>query len=181
MPPDKIRPITMKPVDTIQQVITTRQSSYATLKDPENGQVVYKGIFSYHDMEQEPTFHWVIQGMDDYKPDAAATEYLQKTSSYYKLLVFMGTWCEDSQNLIPKLYKILQTINVNWEDIMIVGMDRAKTTNTAEGQQLVNEYKVTLVPTIVVLDRDGAETGRITETVKKSVEWDLVGIVGSKK
>lgn len=180
-PGGKIRPVAMKPKDTLQQVIPTRTADHTTLKDEKNGQVVYKGIFSFRDMEEEPTFSWLPHGMDEYKADATATDYLQKTISGYKLLIFLGTWCEDSQNMIPKLFKILNDINIAWEDLEMVGMDRAKTTTTTTGQQLAKQYNITLLPTIVVLNYKDEEIGRITETVSKSVEWDLVGIIGGQK
>jgi len=182
MPPGgKIRPMTMKAKDTLQQVITIRNADHATLKDEKNSQLVFKGIFSFRDMEPEPTFEWLPHGMDEYRPDNVATDYLQKTIGNYKLLIFLGTWCEDSQNLLPKLFKVLQNINVAWEDLMMIGMDRAKTTNNAQAQQLAKQYNITLLPTIVVLNSNGEETGRITETVSKSIEWDLVSIIGGQK
>jgi thiol-disulfide isomerase/thioredoxin len=182
MPPGgKVKPVVMQPKENMQQAINTRTSDYATLKDEKNGQVVYKGIFSYHDMEQEPTFHWLVEGIENYKPDATATDYLKQVMGNYKLLIFIGTWCEDSQHLLPQLYKVLQTINMNWEDVMIVGMDRTKTTTTAEGEQLVKQYGITLLPTIIVLNSDGKETGRVIEAAQKSIEWDLTDIIGGRR
>ena len=55
-------------------------------------------------------------------------------------------------------------------------MDRAKTTTTTAGAELVNKYKVSLLPTILFTDSNGQEVGRITETVSKSIEWDLVDL-----
>lgn len=182
MPPGgKVKPVVMQPKENMQQAIATRTSDYATLKDEKNEQVVYKGIFSYHDMEQEPTFHWLVEGIENYKPDATATDYLKQVMGNYKLLIFIGTWCEDSQHLLPQLYKVLQTINLNWEDVMIVGLDRTKTTTTEEGKQLVKQYDISLLPTIVVLNSDGKETGRIIEAAQKSIEWDLVEILSGRR
>ncbi|GAA4463094.1 hypothetical protein GCM10023093_10790 [Nemorincola caseinilytica] len=182
MPPEgKVRPVAMRPKDTLQQVMTTRTADHASLKDEKNGQVVYKGIFSYRDMEQEPTFSWLPHGMDEYNPDATATDYLQKTIGNYKLVIFLGTWCEDSQHLLPQLFKVLEKINIAWEDLMLIGMDRTKTTNNAAAQQLAKRYNIALLPTIVVLNSNDDEIGRITETVSKSVEWDLVSIIGGQR
>lgn len=182
MPPGgKVQPVPIQPTENMQQVITTTSADYATLKDEKNGQVVYKGIFSYRDMEQQPTFHWLVEGMDNYTPDATATDYLKQVMGNYKLLIFIGTWCEDSQRLLPQLYKVLQTINRNWEDVMIIGMDRAKTTNTNEGQQLAKLYNITLLPTIIVLNSNNEEAGRIVETTQKNIEWDLTEIVSGRR
>ena len=52
------------------------------------------------------------------------------------------------------------------------GVDRAKTTRNGDEKK----YGITLVPTIILF-KDGKEVGRITETVKKSIEEDLATII----
>ncbi len=181
MPPHIPKPVLMRAQTSIQQILPEGQADYEQSRDAENSQVVYKGIFSWHHMEEEPSFSWMVKGMDEYKPDAAVLVQLQPLMQQYKFGIFLGTWCEDSQNLIPKLYKILQELNINWEEVMLIGMDRAKTTHTPQAQQLVKQYSVSLVPTILLLNADGTEAGRITETVQKSVEADLLAIMKGNK
>ena len=84
------------------------------------------------------------------------------------MVVFLGTWCDDSHELIPKLEKVLQLIQYPQSSLTMFGVDRAKTTTTHDEKQ----YKITLVPTIIVFDKD-REIGRITESVQKSIEADL--------
>ena len=152
-------------------------SDYETSKDPKNGQVVYKGYFYYADMKKEPTFAWLQKGIDEYQPDSATINYLKAYTGSYDMLVFMGTWCEDSQNLIPKLYKVCDRMNAGIEQKLVIGMDREKTTRTDNAISQAARYKVTLLPTIILINSKGEEAGRITETVKKSVEGDLADII----
>lgn len=181
IPPARYKPTPMEAQDTMAQAIEYKTADYQTSKDPKNESVVYKGIFSYREMEQEPTFSWLPRGMDEYKPDAEAAAYLKAHLGSYKVLIFLGTWCGDSKDLLPKFYKTLQAINLSYENLMTVGMDRDKTTTTKAGKKLIRKYKVSLLPTIVLLSDSGKEAGRITETVNKSIEQDLVDIIKKDK
>ena len=90
----------------------------------------------------------------------------------YTMVVFLGTWCDDSHYLIPRLERVLQMINYPQSKLTMYGVDRAKTAKN--GEEI--KYGVTLVPTIILF-KDGKEVGRITETVKKTIEEDLASII----
>ncbi len=175
--PRDIKPGSVTQKDTLQQVIASRTADYETSKDAKNGSVVFKGIFSYRDMAQEPTFEWLPKGMDEYSPRSRSVSYLSEHLKGHKLLIFLGTWCGDSKDVVPKLYKVLSESEIAHEDIMLVGMDRAKTTTTTTGTDLKEKYGIRLLPTIIVINDRGEEVGRITESVHKTVEQDLVAIL----
>jgi len=146
---------------------------YDTLRDPENGQLTYRGTFGFKDLLSDTAFHWMQDGVNAYEPNAAATAYLKEHLGKYRLVIFMGTWCDDSHNLVPKLYKILTTIGYPTDGMQLYGVDRSKITGT----QAEQKWKVLFVPSIIVLDGD-KEVGRITESVDKSVEEDLGRMLG---
>jgi hypothetical protein len=148
------------------------QKKYDVSKDPEEEGLVYNGPCTFGDLDAEKTFDWFKAGSAGYTPDAPSVAYLKKNLPTYELVVFMGTWCDDSHNLVPKLYKVLQQANYPMSQYTMFGVDRQKTTKNSEHLK----YKITLVPTIIVL-KDHKEVGRITETIDKSVEEDLVKIV----
>lgn len=142
----------------------------------DRGELVYTGQFSFTRLQEEEEFDWFAKGVEDYKPEAQAMSVLQEELGDYSLVVFMGTWCEDSHNLIPKLYKILQAAEYPVQQLTLFGLNREK-----KGLGNAHEtYKVSFVPTIIVLS-EGKEIGRITETVRKSVEADLVVITEGLK
>ncbi len=177
LPPNKHKPVLMQQKDSLQQFITTREPDYEVLKDPNNDRVVFKGLFAYTDMIDEPSFSWLTTGIDEYKPDAASLQYLRQHIGKYKLAIYLGTWCGDSKDLVPKLFRVLQDLNIRYDELMMVGMDREKTTLTKEGKKLVKKFKIKLLPTFVLIDEQGHEAGRIEESVNKSIEADLAEII----
>ena len=84
------------------------------------------------------------------------------------LLVFAGTWCSDTQNLLPKFYKSLDDAGIARERVKLYLLDEQK--NSPE--QLEKQYQVVSVPTFIVL-QNGKELGRIVESVQQSIEADL--------
>ena len=64
-----------------------------------------KGIISREVLRMTDTsFKWYANGLQGYSPNAAAIAALKKYSDSIQLVVFMGTWCEDSHFIIPKFY-----------------------------------------------------------------------------
>lgn len=53
---------------------------------------------------------------------------LKKNADSIQLLVFMGTWCEDSHFIIPKLYSLLDAASFPASHITLIGVDREKKT-----------------------------------------------------
>lgn len=149
------------------------QSDFRKSTDKENGSVVLQGAITIADLQQEPSFTW-LKSADSYTPDAASVSVLKEKLKDRQLVVFLGTWCEDSQNYVPKLLQTLKLAGYPTETIKLYGVDRKK---EAKGQEKA-EYKIDKVPTIIVY-KDNAEQGRIVELPKKSVEKDLAEIVGA--
>jgi thiol-disulfide isomerase/thioredoxin len=147
------------------------QSNFETATDEQNGSVVFKGNISFNDLQTEKTFEW-FQKSKAYIPDAASITFLKDNLSRYRMVVFMGTWCEDSHYLIPRLHKVLSEAGYPMAEFTMYGVDRTKTTKDGAHEQ----YKVSKVPTIILI-QNGIEKGRITETAQKSVEADLVNII----
>lgn len=147
-------------------------SDYDVSKDAENGAVVFKGQLTFDDLNKETTFGWMKSGSEKYTPDSNAIKYLKKHLGGYEIVVLLGTWCEDSQNLIPKLHKVLQASGYPVSKVTLYGVDRAKTAKYVEHKL----YKLDRVPTIILYNNHN-ETGRIVETVKKNIETDLVQII----
>jgi len=146
--------------------------SYTTSKDSVDGGLIFNGPITFNDLGKEPTFTWYKASLEIYKPYENVEQYLKTYLPEYSLVIFMGTWCDDSHYLIPRLEKVLQTINYPDSKITMYGVDRAKNTKNGEDKT----YGITLVPTIILF-KDGKEIGRITETVKKSIEEDLAEII----
>ncbi len=94
--------------------------------------------------------------------------YLKAYRDRLTFLVFGGTWCEDTQSLLPKFYRILDEAQFPAKAVTLYGVDRNKKSlhGETEKNNIVN------VPTFIVY-KDGKEIGRIVETVKVNIEVDL--------
>lgn len=149
------------------------QSDFEEVKSTNDAEVIYKGSCTFDDIEKVPAFKLTEQS-ENYNPDESKIESLSEELNKYQIIVFLGTWCEDSHRLIPQLYRILTDTGYPLEQLQIFALDRDKKGRNGEEKQ----YNITNVPTVIVL-QDGKEKGRITETVKKNVESDLLEITKS--
>jgi thiol-disulfide isomerase/thioredoxin len=156
----------------ISMNVKGQNKSYTVSKDPKNDEVVYSGLITFDDLNREPSFAWLKEGRDEYKPDVKSVAFLGAHLRDYSILIFLGTWCSDSQDLVPRLEKVLLATAYPESTVTMYGVDRAKKTKNGESQK----YRINLVPTIILL-KDNKETGRITETVHKSIERDLAAII----
>ena len=153
-----------------------QNKSYTESKDTEGGGLIYNGRLTFDDLDKETSFTWLKSGRDEYQPEARTLDYLRMYLNAYKMVVFMGTWCDDSHNLIPKLEKVLSLLSYPKSQLVMYGVDRGKTTNGGEQKT----YAVKFVPTIILYLGD-QEIGRITESVNKSIEADLAAMIKKDK
>jgi thiol-disulfide isomerase/thioredoxin len=151
---------------------TAQNTTYSVSKDSVDGGLIFDGPVTFNDLNNEPSFTWLKSAVESYKPYDNIVQYLKTYLPDYTMVIFLGTWCDDSHYLIPRLEKVLQLIDYPQTNIKMYGVDRAKTTTGGEHKK----YDVTLVPTIILF-KDGKEVGRITETVKKSIEEDISAII----
>ena len=78
----------------------------------------------------------------------------------------MGTWCEDSHVIIPKLFSLFDAANFSKDRVSILGTDRSKKTLG----YLSESMNVHSVPTLIVM-KNGKEVGRVVEYGKYGM-WD---------
>ncbi len=149
-------------------------SDFDTISSEDKSEVIYKGQCTFEDIGKVAAFH-LTEKAEAYQPAGAVLDALKKELGQYQLVIFLGTWCEDSHYLIPQLYKVLEASGYPTNMLTLYAVDRSK---KAKNQEEVT-YAITNVPTVIVL-QNGKETGRITETVKTSVEQDLVDIIHKK-
>lgn len=115
------------------------------------------------------------ENADQYVPDKQAVAKIKRVKDPVSILMFLGTWCGDSQRESPKLLKILDAAKSSKISITLYGVDLSK----SEGGGLAGKYGIERVPTIIFL-KGGKELGRIVENPKDTMEADFVAIVGGK-
>ncbi|WP_159475099.1 TlpA family protein disulfide reductase [Chryseobacterium sp. 18068] len=123
---------------------------------------------------KEPYSEWYTKEFNEYALDQKAVGELRKNNiTSYNLIVFVGTWCEDSHRDFPRLMKILEEVKYPDSRLTIIAVNRKKESPTGDEVK----YNVSKVPTIIV-EKYGKEIGRIIEMPTTGyVERDLVEIL----
>lgn len=121
-----------------------------------------------------PYADWYVKEHDEYALDQKAISELKKERlGSYDIIVFMGTWCEDSHRDIPRLMKILEEVGFPESKLTIIAVNRKKESPTGDESL----YNIQKVPTII-LKRYGKEAGRIIEMPTTGyIERDMVEIL----
>lgn len=146
------------------------QFNFDVNKDEQTGQTMFVGRCTFDDIADEASFDWFTLSSNNYNPDTEITEKLKKVLPSCQLYIFMGTWCEDTHNILPKLYKTM-LMSRCYTNYKMYGVDREK--KSKDNEQL--QFKVVNVPTIIIT-KNGEELGRIVETTKGTIEADLLHI-----
>jgi thiol-disulfide isomerase/thioredoxin len=149
------------------------QVQYEVSKDPQNGQRTLKGILSRELLAADTAFKWMHNDISWYKPNADCVANLTAVKDTVQLLVFAGTWCEDSQIVFPQLLKLIDQVGFSNKRLTVIGVDRNKTTLGS----LCEALGVTKAPTIIVL-KAGKEIGRVEEFGKSGLyDKDLAEVL----
>ncbi|CAN5599015.1 hypothetical protein BH10BAC3_BH10BAC3_37960 [soil metagenome] len=147
---------------------------YQSLPDASEKKTLY-GIISKEQITQDTAFEWYQTNLKYYKADSATVQIIRAKKENIHLLLFCGTWCHDSQQLLPKYFTTLDAANFPDKNLTIVGMDRNKKTVA----QLEHTFNIVNVPTMIVM-QNGKEAGRITEYGKTTfVDKELGEIIAS--
>lgn len=88
-----------------------------------------------------------------------------------KILVFLGTWCPDSQRNVPPFMNLVAAAKNDNIQVEYIGVDRRK----MDPDALVSQFNVRRVPTFIVFQKD-REIGRLVERPRTSVEADFLKI-----
>jgi thiol-disulfide isomerase/thioredoxin len=154
------------------------KESYIESRDEghEGNSKIIKGVFNRQLLESDTAFKWFADNYKYGQPDANAIEAFKKNKEKFSVLVFGGTWCHDTQNILPAFYKLADKSTFSQKKIYLIGVDRAKTTI----QELHTKYKITNVPTFIILNNAGKEIGRVVEYGKSGMpDKDLGEIVNA--
>lgn len=147
------------------------RSEFEELKGKEDNEVIYQGLLTFDDLQNIPAFNF-DKASESYTPKPDAINGLTASLKNYDILVFLGTWCEDSQRMLPHLSRVLEDAEYPLEQLTLQAVDHQKIAkNNAE-----KPYDIKLVPTVILL-QNGKEVGRITEIPDKSIEEDLWTII----
>ncbi len=149
---------------------TSPKNGYKIIRD-KSGRDMAVGVIPAKDLLANfPKFEAQYKS---FVPDSQAVNFLAHFTKPVEVLVFLGTWCPDSQREVPRFLKALDLAhNPPSIQVKLIASDRSK----KDKENLSTKYKIERVPTFVVLSQ-GKEIGRIVEHPKDSVEKDFVAIL----
>ncbi len=142
---------------------------YVRELDQKTDKPLLRGAITFGDLLKESAYTWM---KESYEPETSAVAKIEKLIPKYRLVVFAGTWCEDTQLLLPQLYQTLKDVHFNFNALEMYGVNRAK--EGLDAEHLI--YNIERVPTIIIMDRF-REVGRIVENVNESIEKDILTIL----
>ncbi len=165
-----------KTVNTNKETLVYANEDMSKLFDDpeEEGSKMLLGKIKVSELFTE-RFDWFKTEFDRYTFDKAVAAQLEEVLKDKEIIVFMGTWCEDSQREVPRLAKILANTN-HLIGPKIVAVNRDK--DIPEG--LERFENIAYVPTIIILENE-KELGRIVESTQESLEKDLLAIASGKE
>ncbi|MGJ8667481.1 MAG: TlpA family protein disulfide reductase [Patiriisocius sp.] len=166
---------TKETTDTQAQTeeISEEQQINTLVDDPENqGDKMLLGLVNQEGFKNKGLFPWMYEEFESYKPEPSIFDELRKQLDDVTIKVFMGTWCEDSQREIPRLYKILHIADYDLSGMEIIAVSHDKDTPSGFEKGLDIEY----VPTIIFY-RNGKELGRFVEYAQENLEKDMLTIL----
>ena len=92
---------------------------------------------------------WFNKEYDFYRINEERLEKIKPLLKDKRVVLIMGTWCEDSQREVPGMMKILNQAGFNTAEMEIIAIDEDK--RTKEG--LEKAYNLAYVPALNLLRR----------------------------
>jgi thiol-disulfide isomerase/thioredoxin len=132
-----------------------------------------KGFITKDQITNDPDFAWYQQNLKYAKANAQYAAIIKEKAYDFQVILFLGTWCHDSQQILPKYFSLLEASEFPDHHMTLIACDRQKTTLA----NLQRPFKVANVPTLIVM-KDGKEVGRIVEFGESGmVDKDLADLV----
>lgn len=139
-----------------------------------DGNEILVGKISYAQMTQYSAA-WFDKEYDLYKVNAERLAQIKPFLKDKRVVLLMGTWCEDSQREVPGMMKILNAAGYNTTEMEIIAVDEDK--KTVEG--LEKKYALTYIPALIFFDGE-KEVNRIVEFPINTLEQDMLDILSGK-
>ena len=117
-------------------------------------------------VQNDTSFRWYNTNQKFYAPDSSTLNAFGRTRGKLQFVLFGGTWCEDTQFILPQFFKLQEMSGVPDSVVTFFGVNRDKKSlaNIADAFGIIN------VPTIIVM-KNGKELGRVVE-YGKTGKWD---------
>lgn len=119
---------------------------------------------------------WFTKNHEDYQPNNNLINSISSELKKYTITIFMGTWCGDSKQEVPKLYKVLEACEFPMNQLTVVALSRKPNMYKQSPQHEEASLNIHRVPTIIFYN-DGKEVNRIVEHPIGTFEEDIQNII----
>jgi thiol-disulfide isomerase/thioredoxin len=142
------------------------QLSFTISTDNQTGWLMFKGLIDKQTLINEPSFYWYATTQNNFQPDSALVQSMRKHQDSTHFILFGGTWCDDTQSILPRFFKLQEMAGISDSCVSFFAVDRNKNSISNVPQA----FGITRVPTIVLMNR-GKEIGRLVEYGPKG-DWN---------
>lgn len=146
------------------------QSSYTNSR----GDTHLWGVHNPAALQEEPFIKWHKKSIEDFEPDLSLFQKLDDLVDM-DVTIYIGTWCGDTKNWVPKFLTLWEEIGQPLERIQLIAVhndsDKYKQGPTGEEKN----KNIHRVPTFI-FEKEGKEVARIVERPTTSLEIDLAQI-----
>lgn len=145
----------------------------------EDGQQILLGTITKDNLQNGTYADWYDTFYKAYQTDDLRISKFQEGLNAHHILLFMGTWCSDSQREVPHFMKILEKAGFPEEQLKIVALDkRDEFYKTSPGGE-EKGWNIEFVPTFIFL-KEGKEVNRIVEFPLNTLEADMEAILSQE-
>jgi tetratricopeptide (TPR) repeat protein len=122
-----------------------------------------------------PFGQWFNQNYSDYQIDTVIANALRPQLKNKRFVIFMGTWCGDSRDEVPKIYKLLDYCGVPDAQIQLINLSVYDSVYKQSPNREERGLNIHRVPDLLVYEKQ-TELGRVVEKPVISWERDLLAI-----
>jgi tetratricopeptide (TPR) repeat protein len=134
------------------------------------------GKIDKSDLESDNYASWFTKNYESYHPNQSLIKEIASELKTYSIKLFMGTWCGDSKQEVPKLYKVLDACDFPMEQLTAVAVSRQPDMYKQSPQHEEVGLNIHRVPTIIFY-KANKEVNRIVEHPIVSFEEDILNII----
>ena len=91
-----------------------------------HGNKVLKGFVTRQELTTDTAFAWYAQNQQGYIPNQTALKAFKANKDLIYILVFGGTWCDDTRYILPKFFMLADAAGIAPDRITLLGVDRNK-------------------------------------------------------
>lgn len=97
------------------------QAQYEISQDPKHPEVkVLTGLINKYLIQNDTSFNWYNFSQSIYGPDTATLNAMERAKTKVQFVVFGGTWCDDTQFILPKFFKLQEMSGVSDDRITLL-------------------------------------------------------------